>query len=91
MNRDTVIGGWKQIKGKVHARWSAMIGDPLGVVSGRHTQYDGERQSAYGAIHAKSLGAAHHRAPRLDPLKRTMAADLPRSAPVLAMRAHKAQ
>ena len=89
MNRDIVEGSWKQIKGKVHVRWSMLIGDPLGAVSGRHTQYDGERQSAYGAIHSKPLSDARTRAPHIVPLKRTAVGDLPRAASDQAIHAHE--
>lgn len=91
MNRDIVEGGWKQLKGTLQVRWSLIIGDPLGVVSGRQTQYAGERLSAYGVIRSKSPGAAHNRAPRLVSLKPMTATDSPRSVPVFAMRPHKPQ
>lgn len=55
MNRDIVEGSWTQFKGKVQARWGRLVGNPLGVISGNRTQVVGQRQSAYGAIRAKSL------------------------------------
>jgi uncharacterized protein YjbJ (UPF0337 family) len=89
MNRDIVEGGWKQIKGKVHVHWCKLIGDPLGVVSGRHTQYDGERQSSYGAIRSKPLGAAMQTHPaRLLSLKRPAGGNPSRTAPFLAVHTH---
>lgn len=58
MNRDIVEGGWTQFKGKVQARWGRFVGNPLGVISGKRMQVAGQRQSAYGAIRAKSLRGA---------------------------------
>lgn len=55
MNRDFVEGSWKQFKGKTRAGWSMLIGNHLGVISGKRTQYDGERQRAYGIIRSKIL------------------------------------
>lgn len=58
MNRDIVAGNWKQFKGRAQARWSALIGDPLGVITGRRTQVAGARQRAYGAVRSKTLSGA---------------------------------
>ena len=55
MNWDFVAGNWKQIKGKLRARWSALIGDQLGVIAGRRMQFEGERQRAYGVFRRKVL------------------------------------
>ncbi len=55
MNRDLVQGNLKQFKGKVRVHWSTLIGDHLGVISGKRTQSTGERQSAYGVLRAKAL------------------------------------
>lgn len=55
MNRDIVAGNWKQLKGRVQARWGLLMGDYCDVVRGRRTQSAGERQSAYGVIRSKSL------------------------------------
>jgi len=53
MNRDIVQGNWKQFKGKVRVRWGRLIGDYLGVITGRRTQSVGERQRAFGVFRAK--------------------------------------
>ncbi len=55
MNRDLVQGSLKQFKGKVRVRWSTLIGDHFGVISGKRTQSAGERQSAYGLLRSKAL------------------------------------
>ena len=58
MNRDIVEGNWKQFKGKVQVRWGRLIGDYLGVVSGKRTQLAGEIQQSYGVIRSTTLTGA---------------------------------
>lgn len=58
MNRDIVAGNWKLIKGGMQARWGRLVGDHLGVISGKRTQLAGERQLAFGIIRAKPLRAS---------------------------------
>jgi uncharacterized protein YjbJ (UPF0337 family) len=58
MNRDLVAGNWNQFKGKVLVRWSILVGDHLGVISGKRKQLAGERQSAYGVLRSKTLRCA---------------------------------
>lgn len=93
MNRDTVQGSWKQIKGKAQVRWSTFTGDPLGVITGRRTQVAGERQSAYGAIHSRTLrGVTRTRSPTHSvSLKRTVAGNRPRTASILALHRHESR
>jgi uncharacterized protein YjbJ (UPF0337 family) len=55
MNRDIVEGNWKQFMGKMRVRWSMLIGDHLGVVTGKRTQLAGARQRSYGVF--RSSGA----------------------------------
>ena len=55
MNRDLVEGNWNQFKGRLWVRWSRLIGDHLGVISGNRTQSAGERQSAYGVLRSNTL------------------------------------
>ncbi len=62
MNRDLVAGSWNQFKGKVQVRWCLLIGDHLGVITGKRIQLAGERQSSYGALRSKTLrGVLHFR------------------------------
>jgi uncharacterized protein YjbJ (UPF0337 family) len=58
MNWDLVQGNLKQFKGRMRVGWSSLIGDHLGVISGKRMQYTGERQSAYGALHTRTLRGA---------------------------------
>jgi uncharacterized protein YjbJ (UPF0337 family) len=60
MNRDLVEGNWNQCKGKLRVFWSRLIGDHLGVISGKRTQSAGERQSAYGAFRSHTLRGDLH-------------------------------
>lgn len=55
MNRDTVQGGWKQLKGRMQVQWGKLTGDYLRVITGRCTQIDGERQCAYAIILSETL------------------------------------
>jgi len=55
MNRDIVAGSWKQFKGKLQVLWGMLIGDHLGVITGRRTQVVGERQWAYGLLRSRTL------------------------------------
>lgn len=63
MNRDIVEGNWKQLKGKVQAQWSLLVGDNRGMLAGKRTQLVGERQLAYGVIRAKMKAAMRAHSP----------------------------
>mgnify|MGYP003463909848 FL=1 len=66
MNLDRVEGNWNQFKGKVLVRRSILVGDHLGVISGKRKQLAGERQSAYGVLRSKTLrGVMSARSPAL--------------------------
>jgi uncharacterized protein YjbJ (UPF0337 family) len=48
MNRDTIEGNWKQIKGKVKERWGKLTDDELDRVEGNYDILCGKIQKAYG-------------------------------------------
>lgn len=48
MNRDTVIGNWKQLKGKAKEKWGKLTDDDLDVIDGRADQLSGKIQERYG-------------------------------------------
>lgn len=48
MNWDIVEGNWKQIKGKVKARWGDITDDELAVIAGRRDELAGQIQESYG-------------------------------------------
>lgn len=48
MNRDTIAGNWKQIRGKVQEQWGKLTNDDLDVIEGRRDQLAGRIQELYG-------------------------------------------
>jgi len=48
MNRDTVAGNWKQIKGKIKERWGEFTNDELDQLEGKRDQMIGKLQEKYG-------------------------------------------
>jgi uncharacterized protein YjbJ (UPF0337 family) len=48
MNRDTIEGNWRQMKGKVKARWGKLTDDELDQIEGNYEVLCGKIQEAYG-------------------------------------------
>jgi uncharacterized protein YjbJ (UPF0337 family) len=48
MNKDTIEGNWKELKGKVKEQWGKLTDDRLDEIAGRREQLAGEIQQAYG-------------------------------------------
>lgn len=48
MNRDTLKGQWKQVKGEVKKRWGKLTDDDLTQMSGQFDQVVGKLQERYG-------------------------------------------
>jgi len=48
MNEDTIKGSWKELKGKVQAKWGDLTNDQLDVINGNRTQLVGALQKKYG-------------------------------------------
>jgi len=48
MNRDIIEGNWKQIRGKVKARWGRLTDNELEVIDGDYEALCGRIQRAYG-------------------------------------------
>jgi uncharacterized protein YjbJ (UPF0337 family) len=48
MNWDRIQGQWKQMKGKVKAKWGKLTDDDLGVIAGHKDQLIGRIQERYG-------------------------------------------
>jgi uncharacterized protein YjbJ (UPF0337 family) len=48
MNRDTIEGNWRQIKGKLKERWGKLTDDELNQVEGNYEMLCGKIQKAYG-------------------------------------------
>lgn len=48
MNRDTIEGSWKEMKGRIKARWGKLTDDELDRVEGNYDILLGKIQKAYG-------------------------------------------
>jgi uncharacterized protein YjbJ (UPF0337 family) len=48
MNKDTVEGNWKQLKGKVKEQWGKLTDDDLDVIAGKRDQLLGRIQERHG-------------------------------------------
>jgi uncharacterized protein YjbJ (UPF0337 family) len=48
MNRETLLGQWKQVKGDVKARWGKLTDDDLTVAEGNFDKLVGRIQERYG-------------------------------------------
>ena len=48
MNKDTIEGNWKQLKGKVQQQWGKLTDDDFDVIAGRSTELAGRIQERYG-------------------------------------------
>lgn len=54
MNRDQMEGNWKQLKGKVRAKWGDLTDDDIASVEGRREQLVGRIQERYGNTKAEA-------------------------------------
>jgi len=48
MNRDVLVGQWKQLKGKVKQQWGRLTDDELDQINGRYDELAGLIQERYG-------------------------------------------
>lgn len=48
MNKDTIEGNWKQLKGKAQAKWGDLSDDVFDVSEGNRTYLCGKLQEQYG-------------------------------------------
>jgi uncharacterized protein YjbJ (UPF0337 family) len=48
MNRDIIEGNWKQVKGRIKARWGKLTDDELDRIEGDYDMLCGRIQKAYG-------------------------------------------
>lgn len=48
MNKDTLEGDWKQLKGDVQKQWGKLTDDHLAEVNGNREKLAGEIQKSYG-------------------------------------------
>ncbi len=48
MNKDTLEGNWKQLKGKVRENWGKLTDDDVEEIAGRKDNFIGKIQEKYG-------------------------------------------
>ena len=48
MNKDEMIGNWKQLKGKVQQKWGDLTDDDLDRINGQREELIGRIQEKYG-------------------------------------------
>ncbi|VWX63853.1 putative stress response protein [Burkholderiales bacterium 8X] len=48
MNKDTIEGNWKQLKGKLKEQWGKLTDDDFDVVAGKRDQLLGRIQERHG-------------------------------------------
>lgn len=48
MNKDTLEGNWKQLKGKVRENWGKLTDDEVDEIAGRKENFIGKIQEKYG-------------------------------------------
>ncbi len=48
MNKDTIEGNWKQLKGKIQAKWGDLTDDDFKVAEGNAEYLAGKLQERYG-------------------------------------------
>lgn len=48
MNKDTLIGNWKQFTGEAKRRWGKLTDDEFTEIEGNRTKLAGKIQEAYG-------------------------------------------
>ena len=48
MNKDTIAGNWKQLKGKIQAKWGDLTDDDFAVAEGNAEYLSGKLQERYG-------------------------------------------
>ncbi len=48
MNKDTIAGNWKQLKGKIQAKWGDLTDDDFDVAEGKSEYLVGKLQERYG-------------------------------------------
>lgn len=48
MNKDTLMGNWKQLKGKVRKEWGKLTDDDIDQIEGNYEILAGRLQERYG-------------------------------------------
>ncbi len=48
MNKDTIEGNWKELKGKIKQQWGKLTDDDIAQINGSYDELEGRIQKAYG-------------------------------------------
>lgn len=54
MNKESIGGKWKQLKGEVKVRWGKLTDDDLQIIAGKRDQLIGKIQERYGVAKAEA-------------------------------------
>ncbi len=54
MNSDTIKGNWKQMTGKIKAKWGRLTGDEIEQMEGHKDRLVGKIQEAYGRTRSEA-------------------------------------
>lgn len=54
MNRDTLEGNWKQIRGEAKSKWGKLTDDDLKRIDGEYDKFVGRLQERYGMAEEKA-------------------------------------
>ena len=54
VNRDQLLGKWKQVRGKVKEQWGKLTDDDLDQIAGKGEQLAGKIQEKYGVAREKA-------------------------------------
>lgn len=54
MNRNTLEGKWKQVKGEAKAKWGKLTEDDLERIDGEYDKFVGRLQERYGMAEEKA-------------------------------------
>jgi uncharacterized protein YjbJ (UPF0337 family) len=54
LNRDVLVGKWKQLRGRVKTRWGQLTDNQLDQISGNYERLVGQIQETYGYTREKA-------------------------------------
>ena len=60
MNKDILVGNWKQLRGQVKAVWGRLTDDEIDEINGRLDQLIGKLQERYGYTHQQAEQQVHY-------------------------------
>lgn len=54
MNRDTLEGNWKKLKGEINSKWGKLTNDDVDTIDGEYDKLVGRLQERYGINREKA-------------------------------------